>query len=98
MEIDDAETSKELDPTTSLYYFGASYYSPWSGTWLSVDPLAKKYPGWSDPTSAATPSLVRLRRDRLLKRLLLPNWETARLSREDNCPEEAEGFLSTARM
>ena len=54
MEIDVAEipplagfTSKELDLTTSLYYFGARYYSAWAGRWLSVDPLANKYPGWS---------------------------------------------------
>ncbi len=40
-------SSKELDAETSLYYFGARYYDPWSGRWMSVDPLANKYPGWS---------------------------------------------------
>ena len=53
MEIDVAETSKELDAETSLYYFGARYYAkhplddPFSARWLSVDPMAEKYPGWS---------------------------------------------------
>ena len=40
-------SSKEFDTETGLYYFGARYYDSWSGTWMSVDPLAKKYPGWS---------------------------------------------------
>ena len=40
-------SSKELDAETSLYYFGTRYYDAWSGTWISVDPLANKYPGWS---------------------------------------------------
>ena len=35
---------KELDPETGLYYYGARYYNPQSSTWLSVDPLAEKYP------------------------------------------------------
>ena len=63
MEIDVAEiplragfTGKELDPTTSLYYFGARYCDAWSGRWMSVNPLANKYPGWSDSTVAAIPS------------------------------------------
>ena len=43
----DGFTSKELDAETGLYYFGARYYDSWSGRWMSVDPLAKKYPGWS---------------------------------------------------
>jgi RHS repeat-associated protein len=48
MEIDVAGfTSKERDVETGLDYFGARYYESWSGRWMSVDPLAKKYPGWS---------------------------------------------------
>ncbi len=38
-------TSKELDAETSLYYFRARYYDAWSSRWMSVDPLASKYPG-----------------------------------------------------
>ena len=38
---------KELDPETGLYYYGARYYDPQSSTWLSVDPLAEKYAGWT---------------------------------------------------
>jgi RHS repeat-associated protein len=35
--------SKELDKETGLYYYGARYYDPAEGYFLSVDPLAEKY-------------------------------------------------------
>jgi RHS repeat-associated protein len=35
---------KELDSETGLYYYGARYYDPRTSIWLSVDPLAEKYP------------------------------------------------------
>ncbi len=38
---------KELDVETGFYYYGARYYEPKSSLWLSVDPLAEKYPGFS---------------------------------------------------
>ncbi len=38
---------KELDEETGLYYYGARYYDPKISLWLSVDPLAEKYPGMS---------------------------------------------------
>jgi RHS repeat-associated protein len=38
---------KELDEETGLYYYGARYYNPRESVWLSVDPLAEKYPGVS---------------------------------------------------
>ncbi len=31
-------TGKERDDTTGLYYYGARYYAPWLGRWLSADP------------------------------------------------------------
>jgi RHS repeat-associated protein len=31
-------TGKERDDTTSFYYYGARYYAPWIGRWLSADP------------------------------------------------------------
>ena len=40
-------TGKELDEETGLYYFGARYYAPRESIWLSVDPLAEKYPNMS---------------------------------------------------
>ena len=36
--------AKELDEETGLYYYGARYYDPKTSVWLSVDPLAEKYP------------------------------------------------------
>ncbi len=38
---------KELDEETGLYYYGARYYNPRTSLWLSVDPLAEKYPSMS---------------------------------------------------
>jgi RHS repeat-associated protein len=35
---------KELDEETGFYYYGARYYNPKFSIWLSVDPLAEKYP------------------------------------------------------
>ncbi|MFP5471988.1 MAG: RHS repeat domain-containing protein, partial [Bacteroidia bacterium] len=35
---------KELDEETGFYYYGARYYNPQTSIWLSVDPLADKYP------------------------------------------------------
>ena len=39
--------AKELDEETGLYYYGARYYDPRTGVWLSVDPLAESRIGWS---------------------------------------------------
>lgn len=38
---------KELDEETGLYYYGARYYDPRTSVWVSVDPLAEKYPSVS---------------------------------------------------
>lgn len=37
-------SGKELDEETGLSYFGARYYNPKWSIWLSVDPLAEKFP------------------------------------------------------
>jgi len=35
---------KELDEATGMYYYGARYYDPKISIFISVDPLAEKYP------------------------------------------------------
>ncbi|HOJ25414.1 MAG TPA: RHS repeat-associated core domain-containing protein [Bacteroidales bacterium] len=40
-------TAKELDNETSYTYFGARYYDSDLSVWLSVDPMADKYPSLS---------------------------------------------------
>ncbi|MCR4828526.1 MAG: hypothetical protein K5864_03585 [Bacteroidales bacterium] len=41
-------TGKELDPETGYFYFGARYLENTLTTlWLSVDPMADKYPSIS---------------------------------------------------
>ncbi|WP_430612253.1 RHS repeat-associated core domain-containing protein [Flavobacterium sp. JP2137] len=39
--------AKELDVATGMYYYGARYYDPKTSLFLSVDPLAEKYPNWN---------------------------------------------------
>ncbi|MCP1997578.1 RHS repeat-associated core domain-containing protein, partial [Flavobacterium sp. HSC-61S13] len=39
--------AKELDESTGYYYYGARYYDPGTSVFLSVDPLAEKFPGMS---------------------------------------------------
>jgi len=39
--------AKELDEETGLYYYGARYYDPRTGVWLSTDPMQEKYQGIS---------------------------------------------------
>ncbi|MBW2962954.1 SpvB/TcaC N-terminal domain-containing protein [Mesonia aestuariivivens] len=39
--------AKELDEETDNYYYGARYYNPKWSVWLSTDPMAEEFPGWS---------------------------------------------------
>lgn len=48
-----AFSSKERDVETGLSYFGARYYSSELSVWLSVDPMADKYPSLSPYTYCA---------------------------------------------
>lgn len=38
---------KELDSETGMYYYGARYFDPSLSIWMSVDPLAEKFPNFS---------------------------------------------------
>ena len=40
-------SAKEKDKNTGYHYFGARYYDSETSVWLSVDPLADKYPSMS---------------------------------------------------
>ena len=46
-------TGKERDAETGYDYFGARYYASGNLSWLSVDPLADKYPNISPYAYAA---------------------------------------------
>ncbi len=39
--------AKEFDEETGLYYYGARYYDPRLGLWMSTDPKAEKFPKMS---------------------------------------------------
>ena len=49
---------KELDPETGLAYYGARYYQNKLSVWLSVDPLAEKYPSFTPYTYVANNPLM----------------------------------------
>ena len=46
-QIHCSSTGKEKDSETGYYYFGARYYNSDLSLWLSVDPMADKYPSLS---------------------------------------------------
>ena len=49
---------KEQDEETGLYYYGARCYDSKTSVWLSVDPLAEKYPGFSPYVYCANNPIV----------------------------------------
>jgi len=60
-------TSKEFDPETRLYYYGARYYDPHTASWKSVDPLE----GWLNQLTRHAP--------RTLAVYAYSNWSPLRL-------------------
>jgi RHS repeat-associated protein len=74
-------TSKELDRETGLYYFGARYQDPKLGIFISVDPLAEKFVGYSsynyafnnpirftDPTGMGPDDIIKIKNDGSIER------------------------------
>ncbi len=49
---------KELDALSGLYYYGARFYDPVVGNWLSADPLTEKYPSLSPYNFVANNPLI----------------------------------------
>ena len=83
-------TGKELDSETGLYYFGASYYDPGIGRFLSVDPLADRHPQWSpyvyalnNPLRLIDPTGMQPEEEKKKKSLLqrLGEWASRQLSK-----------------
>src|SRR5262249_35321076 len=53
-------TGKERDEDNGFYYYGARYYAPWIGRWISCDPLPNDAVNWyecvrGNPTSRTDP-------------------------------------------
>jgi RHS repeat-associated protein len=56
--------NEEINGTkTNLYYFGARYYDPKIGRWISVDPRSEKYPSFSPYVYSLDNPVVLLDRD-----------------------------------
>jgi RHS repeat-associated protein len=53
-------TSKEFDPETKLYYFGARYYDARTSRWESTDPVLAKYLGGTGQNSIHQPKTLSL--------------------------------------
>ena len=74
--------AKELDPETGKYYYGARYYDPGLSLWLSVDPLAVKYPSSSPYVFAANNPIVFTDPDgREVKYAGIKEWFDVQMSR-----------------
>jgi RHS repeat-associated protein len=56
---------KEKDEESGLYYYGARYYSPWLCRFVSVDPLAGKYPFYTPYQYAGNKPINKTDRDGL---------------------------------
>ncbi|MDP3928691.1 MAG: RHS repeat-associated core domain-containing protein, partial [Bacteroidota bacterium] len=56
---------KEKDEESGLYYYGARYYSPWICRFISVDPLARKYPFYTAYQYAGNKPIISIDRDGL---------------------------------
>ena len=66
-------TGKERDEETGYDYFGARYYVPEIPIWLSVDPLADKYPNISPYAYAAWNPIKYVDPDGMENVVALPN-------------------------
>jgi RHS repeat-associated protein len=79
--------AKELDEETGLYYYSARYMDPRLSLWLSVDPLAEKYPGFG--------SYIYCRNNPV--RLIDPDGRSDEESSGKPAKLQANGVMSTAQ-
>jgi RHS repeat-associated protein len=67
--------AKEFDAETGNYYYGARYYNPRWSVWLSVDPLAHKYPNMTSYVFTGNNPVMLVDPDGM--RIVLPNTQQA---------------------
>ena len=79
-------SAKERDPETGLSYFGSRYYSSDLSIWLSVDPMASKYPSWSPYMYCANNPVKLVDPNGDTISLLGDDWESALAHMQKHCP------------
>ncbi|MGS4345197.1 RHS repeat-associated core domain-containing protein [Myroides odoratus] len=76
--------SKELDAQTGYYYYGARYYDPGASVFLSVDPLAEKYPNINPYVYVANNPIMFIDPDG--RKIIIPNI----VGKNPNGPENSK--------
>ena len=95
--------AKEFDQETGLYYYGARYYEPRLGLWMSVDRFTEKYPQLTSYNfCASNPIILKdLNGDSLWISYKKENYlyQSNKLYNKDGSPYEGEikGFLKEAK-
>ena len=87
LKIPQSFTGKERDSETGFSYFGARYYdSDLMTGWLSVDPMADKYPGLSPYAYCAWNPVKLVDPDgREIDPSCLDDWNAKKTEIQNNC-------------